>query len=238
MAISWKGPQHGTPYQEIATACGLAMTCLWEHGADSPGCVGDFGAVLRSGTQAVPYGGWTENPVGTPLPGCPDRADFPRRGDPCGRPGPHHAWWGGRPQADRPTPSKQGFAGPYGPGIFYAEGPAEKLHVIARRSKTDVAISWKGPQHGTPYQEIATACGLAMTCLWEHGADSPDRVDPLRRGDPCGRPGPHHEWWDGRPQADRPTVNAVPRSYGHEKSERESRRDTPPGVSGPRRSFA
>ena len=56
MAISWKGPQHGTPYQEIATACGLAMTCLWEHGADSSGCVGDFGAVLRNGTQAVPYG--------------------------------------------------------------------------------------------------------------------------------------------------------------------------------------
>ena len=52
-------------------------------------------------------------------------------------------------------------------------------------------------------------------------------TDPSRRGDPCGRPGPHHEWWGGRPQADRPTVNAVPRSYGHEKSERESRRDTP-----------
>ena len=71
--------------------------------------------------------------------------------------------------------------------------------------RSDVAIPRKGPQHGTPYQEIATACGLAMTCLWEHGADSPDRVDPSRRGDPCGRPGPHHEWWDGRPQADRPT---------------------------------
>ena len=92
-----------------------------------------FRCDLRSGTQAVPYGGWTEDPVGTPLPGCPDR------------------------------------------------------------------------------------------------------VDPSRRGDPCGRPGPHHEGWVGRPQADRPTVNAVPRSYGHEKSERESRRDTPPGVSGPRR---
>ena len=117
-----------------------------------------------------------ENPVGTPHPGCPDRADPSRRGDPCGRPGPPHEWWGGRPQADRPTPLKQGFTGPYGPGIFYAEGPAEKLHVIARRSKTDVAISWKGPQHGTPYQEIATACGLAMTRLWECGADSPGCV--------------------------------------------------------------
>ena len=71
MAISWKGPQHGTPYQEIATACGLAMTCLWERGVVLPSCVGDFGAVLRSGTQAVPYGEWTDNPVGTPLPGCP-----------------------------------------------------------------------------------------------------------------------------------------------------------------------
>ena len=59
---------------------------------------------------------------------------------------------------------------------FYIERPAENHHVIARRSKTDVAISWKGPQHGTPYQEIATACGLAMTRLWEHGVVLPSCV--------------------------------------------------------------
>ena len=35
-----------------------------------------------------------ENSVGTPLPGCPGRADLSRRGDPCGRPRLHHAWWG------------------------------------------------------------------------------------------------------------------------------------------------
>ena len=39
-----------------------------------------------NGTQAVPYGSRTENPVGTPLPGCPGCTDPSRRGDPCGRP--------------------------------------------------------------------------------------------------------------------------------------------------------
>ena len=35
--------------------------------------------------------------------------------------------------------------------------------VIARRAQPDVAISWYGVQICTKEQEIATACGLAMT---------------------------------------------------------------------------
>ena len=44
-----------------------------------------------------------EKSVGTPFPGCLDCTDSSRRGDPRGRSKPHHEWWGGRPQADRPT---------------------------------------------------------------------------------------------------------------------------------------
>ena len=44
-----------------------------------------------------------------------------------------------------------------------------------------------------------------------------------RRGDLCGRPGPHHEWRGAAPS--RPTYKS-------------SRRDTPPGVSGPHQCFA